>query len=218
MKEVFKGVGVFADGGFYYTRNLVKGFKVHGERIREEKKAEYREWNPYQSKLCAAIAKGIKEMPIKGGSRVLYLGAAHGATPSFVSDIIGSKGTVFCVEFSPIAMRDLISVCEKRENMIPILADARKTEEYEDVGKVDVVFEDVADPQQAEILVQNSRFLAAGGIAMIAIKARAVNSVAEPQSVYSRLKKTLSSAFDIIEEKDLMPFEEDHLFVVLRKK
>ncbi|MFH1056290.1 MAG: fibrillarin-like rRNA/tRNA 2'-O-methyltransferase [Candidatus Micrarchaeota archaeon] len=216
MKEIFKGV--FVEGRNFYTRNLVKGFKVHGETLVHDKGVEYREWNPGQSKLCAAIAKGLKEMPVSSGSIVLYLGAAHGATPSFVSDIIGKNGSVYCVEFSPIAMRDLIRVCEQRENMIPILADARKPEEYEEAGKADLVFEDVADPQQAEILVQNALFLEKGGIAMIAIKARAVKSTEEPEKIYSSIKKVLSGTFEIVQEIDLNPFEKDHLFLVLKKK
>ncbi|PIY91829.1 fibrillarin, partial [Candidatus Micrarchaeota archaeon CG_4_10_14_0_8_um_filter_60_7] len=75
-------------------------------------------------KLAAAIAKGLVA-GIAEGDSVLYLGAANGATPSFVSDLVGAKGMVYCVEFSPRAMRDLIRVCEQRENMVPILADAR---------------------------------------------------------------------------------------------
>ncbi len=216
MKEIFPGV--FVQGQGYYTKNIVKGFKVHGERLTEEKGIEYREWNPYQSKLCAAIARGLKHMPITKGTKVLYLGAAHGATPSFVADIVGSKGEVYCVEISPIAMRDLLSVCEKRNNMIPILADARKSEDYEEIGSVDVIFEDVADPQQAEILVENSRLLEKGGYALIAIKSRAINSVEDPHKVYSRVKKILESAYEIEQELDLNPFEEDHLFLSLRKK
>src|SRR3989344_3803635 len=188
MKEIFKGI--FVEGKRFYTRNSVKGFVVHGEKIIKDKGIEYREWNPFQSKLCSAMAKGLKAMPIAPGKNVLYLGAAHGATPSFVSDIVGNKGTVFCIEFSHIAMRDLIRVCEQRENMIPVLADARKPEEYEEIGNVDVVFEDVADPQQAEILLQNARFLEKGGFAMIAVKARAVNSSEDPQKVYAKIKKT----------------------------
>jgi RNA processing factor Prp31/fibrillarin-like rRNA methylase len=212
------GQGVFVDGKKFYTRSIAKGFKVHGETLKQEKGIEYREWNPYQSKLCAAIAKGLKTMPISQGKNVLYLGAAHGATPSFVSDIVGKKGMVYCIEIGHIAMRDLIRVCEQRENMIPILADARKPEAYEEAGKIDVVFEDVADPQQAEILLQNARFLGKSGIAMIAVKARAVNSTEDPEKVYARIKKILSASFEIVEERDLRPFEKDHLFLVLKKK
>ncbi|HLC38385.1 MAG TPA: fibrillarin-like rRNA/tRNA 2'-O-methyltransferase [Candidatus Norongarragalinales archaeon] len=216
MKEIFQGV--FVQGKSFYTRNLVKGFKVHGETLLQEKGIEYREWNPYQSKLCAAIAKGLKHLPISGGKTVLYLGAAHGATPSFVSDIVGKNGAVYCIEIGHIAMMDLIRVCEQRENMIPILADARKTKDYEEIGKMDVVFEDVADPQQAEILNQNASFLGKGGYALIAVKARAVNSIENPEKVYAQIKKTLSQTFEIEQEIDLFPFEKDHLFLVLKKK
>ena len=216
MKPVFPGV--FVQGQNYYSKNLVKGFKVHGERITTEKGVEYREWNPYQSKLCAAIAKGMRELAIAPGAKVLYLGAAHGATPSFVSDIVGHKGEVYCIEIAHQAMRDLIRVCEQRDNMIPILADARKPEDYEEIGKMDVIFEDVADPQQAEILVENARFLSKGGVALIAIKSRAINSVKQPEHVYQEVKKKLEKTFEITQELVLDPFEADHLFLVLKKK
>ena len=161
------------------TRNLVRGFKVHGERLFTENDVEYREWEPSQSKLGAAVINGLKELPIKRGSSVLYLGAANGATASFVSDIVGNKGVVYCVEISQRSMRDLIFVCEKRENMLPILADARMPQNYfEDVGgNVDVIFEDVADPEQARIMNENGRkFLKKGGIALIAVKARCIDA------------------------------------------
>ena len=197
---------------------MVKGFKVHGERIFEKSGREYREWNPYQSKLGAAIALGLKNFPFSQGTKVLYLGAAHGVTPSFVSDIVGKKGIVYCIEISPITMRDLIRVCEQRENMIPILSDARHPEQYEEVGKVDIIFEDVADPQQAEVLLQNARFLEKGGFALIAIKARAINSVQEPSKVCQTIKKKLEGVFETEEEIVLDKFEKDHLFLILKKR
>ena len=216
MKEIFKGV--FAEAGRFYTKNLVRGFKVHGERLLERNGVEYREWNPYKSKLGAAIALGLKHFPFAPGGKVLYLGAAHGVTPSFISDIVGPKGMVYCIEISPITMRDLINVCEKRHNMIPVLGDARKPEEYAELEKVDVVFEDVADPQQAEITLRNARFLRRGGFALIAIKARAIDSVEEPAKIYERNKMKFRSQYALVEEIILDKFEKDHMFLVLKKK
>ena len=54
-----------------------------------EIKKEYRAWNPFRSKLAAAILGGVGEIHIKPGSKVLYLGAASGTTVSHVSDIVG---------------------------------------------------------------------------------------------------------------------------------
>ncbi len=221
LKEIFRGVFFDSTQRKLYVRNGVKGFRVHGETIIKEGNYHYREWNPRQSKLAAAIAKGLRRLPIKSGTSVLYLGAAQGATPSFVSDVVGKKGSVYCVEFAPRAMRDLLRVCEAHENMLPILGDARKPEEYAseiENQKVDVLFEDVADPQQAEILLQNARFLERGGAALIAVKSQCISSTLPPEQSYAEFKKKVSSVFEIAEELRLDPFEEDHAFYSLRKK
>ncbi|KAL7668069.1 hypothetical protein ACOME3_008787 [Neoechinorhynchus agilis] len=52
-------------------------------------KTEYRVWNPFRSKLAAAILSGVADIGIKPGSTVLYLGAASGTTVSHMSDIVG---------------------------------------------------------------------------------------------------------------------------------
>lgn len=54
-----------------------------------EVKIEYRAWNPFRSKLAAAILGGIDQIHIKPGAKVMYLGAASGTTVSHVSDIVG---------------------------------------------------------------------------------------------------------------------------------
>jgi len=56
------------------------------------KKVEYRVWNPFRSKLAAAILGGVDQVHIKPGTKVLYLGAASGTTVSHVSDIVGPVG------------------------------------------------------------------------------------------------------------------------------
>ena len=63
-------------------------------------KLEYRVWNPFRSKLAAAILGGIDGIHMKPGSKVLYLGAAAGTTVSHVSDIVGPTGCVYAVEFA----------------------------------------------------------------------------------------------------------------------
>jgi fibrillarin-like pre-rRNA processing protein len=211
------------------TKNIVRGFRVHGEKLFSTpvgmsggaSGGEYREWDPWRSKLAAAIMKGLKQMPVKQGSRVLYLGAANGVTASFVSDVVGEKGSVYCVEISPQAVRDLIMVCEKRGNMLPLLADARNPESYagEISGGIDVVYEDVSAPEQAEILIENSRkFLKRGGWAMIAVKARCIDAVREPEEIYGEVEEQLKQELEVVEKIDVAPFEKDHLFIVLRRK
>jgi len=76
------------------TKNMAIGDSVYGEKriaVEEEgqDKIEYRVWNPFRSKLAAAILGGVDQIHMPPGSKVLYLGAASGTTVSHVSDVVG---------------------------------------------------------------------------------------------------------------------------------
>lgn len=111
------------------TKNIFPGESVYNEkRISVEEgtdKIEYRVWNPYRSKIAAAVLGGVEDIFIRPGSKVLYLGAASGTTVSHVADIVGPTGTVYAVEFSPRSGRDLVNMSKRRTNVIPIVGDAR---------------------------------------------------------------------------------------------
>src|ERR687890_151739 len=108
------------------TQNLIIGNSVYGEKIIKHEDIEYRLWDPFRSKLAGAILKGLRENPIKESSKVLYLGGSTGTTVSHVSDIVGNNGIVFPVEPSVRVARELLeNVSSKRNNIIPILSDAR---------------------------------------------------------------------------------------------
>ena len=200
------------------TKNLALGKTVYGERLLQFEGEEYREWDPYRSKFAAAIRKGLKQIPIQPKMHVLYLGAASGTTASHVSDIVGQEGIVYCVEFSPRATRDLLRVCESRSNMIPILADARFPEKYRMfIGPVDVIYQDIAQPAQAIILVDNAKvFLKNRGFAMLAIKARSIDSSKEISKIFSEEIDILKKSGFVVEEniESLKPFDKDHCMVI----
>ncbi len=201
------------------TVNMVKGTKVYDEDLIEGGKVEYRTWNPYRSKLAAAIVKGMKQMQIKKGTTVLYLGAATGTTVSHVSDIVGAEGGIFAVELSERNMRELLRVCDYRDNIMPILGDAREIHKYrDDVGSVDVLYMDVSARDQADILLLNSQMLKKGGFAYVAIKSQSISSSRRPEEVFEEFLKKVSQKFDILERIDIDSFDKFHLFAVLRKK
>ncbi|MEM3364281.1 MAG: fibrillarin-like rRNA/tRNA 2'-O-methyltransferase [Candidatus Micrarchaeia archaeon] len=210
--------GVYEIDGKIATLSLDPGVRVHGEQIVKEDGKEYRVWDPKRSKLGAAMMKGLKTWPFREGVKVLYLGAAAGVTVSFISDIIGEDGRIYAVEFSPECMKDLLLRCENRKNIWPVLADARLPQKYSYVGVVDVLFEDVAQPDQDRILIENSRYLKKNGIAMIAVKSQSIDVTLKPQEVYRRVLSNLGGTFEILESFELDPYEKHHLFIVCRKK
>ena len=209
--------GVWSDGRTLYTRNLAPGTKVYGERLIEEYGVEYREWVPYRSKLAAYMMKGGREFPFTKRSRVLYLGAASGTTASHVADIC-SEGTVYCVEISQRSFRELVEVCEKRRNMVPILSDATKPMSYKFVvDQADIVYQDVAQKNQAAILVSNIReFSATTG--MLALKARSEDVTVMPEIIFEQARKALVAArLKVLDVRDLGPYEKDHAMMVVSR-
>jgi len=204
------------------TRNLVPGDSVYGEKRisideADGSKIEYRVWNPFRSKLAAAVIGGVENVWIKPGSKVLYLGAASGTSVSHVSDMIGPQGVVYAVEFSHRSGRDLINVAKKRTNVVPIVEDARYPLKYRMlVGMVDVVFADVAQPDQARIVAINAhQFLKTGGHFVISIKANCIDSTAAPEAVFAKeVQKLRQENFKPLEQITLEPYERDHAVVV----
>ena len=217
LEKLFEGI--YSIDGRLATVNMVKGSTVYGEELIELDGREYRLWNPYRSKLSAALMKGLKHMDIGRGSGVLYLGASTGTTSSHVSDIVGEKGNVFCVEISERSMRDLLKVCDIRKNMFPIFEDARNIEAYkEDVGSVDVIYQDVAARDQDLILLRNAELLKKNGTAYVAIKSQSIDISKRPSEVFAVFLKNVSVAFEILERIDIGTYDKHHLFVVLKKK
>merc|ERR1712150_66263 len=203
------------------TRNMDPGNSVYGEkRIDHEEdgvKKEYRAWNPFRSKLGAAILGGVENIWMKPGSKVLYLGAASGTTVSHVSDLVGPEGMVFAVEFSHRSGRDLLNMAKKRTNVVPIIEDARHPHKYRMlIPMVDCVFADVAQPDQGRIVALNSQFfLKNGGHFVISIKANCIDSTAEPEAVFAgEVKKMQAEKMKPQEQVTLEPYERDHAVVV----
>ena len=205
--------GVYEIDNHIATENLNNGVKVYGERLVEIKDKEYRIWDPRRSKLGAAILNGLETFPFKEDSKVLYLGASAGTTPSHISDV-SKDGLIYCVEFSPRMMRDLADVCNQRKNMIPILDDATKPKNYMNmVQKVDIVYSDVAQPKQSELFMDNMRlFLKGDGIGILMIKARSIDVTKSPKKIFKEEESKLKTAgFRIIEKINLEPYEKDHM-------
>ncbi|RLI42059.1 fibrillarin-like rRNA/tRNA 2'-O-methyltransferase [Candidatus Bathyarchaeota archaeon] len=203
------------------TKNLTPGRNVYGEKLVRYEGVEYRLWDPFRSKLAAAVLKNLKTVPIKQGHKVLYLGAASGTTASHVSDIVGESGHVYCVEFAPRAIRELVdNVCAFRLNMSAILADARIPEKYAIFvnGKVDDIYCDIAQPEQAKVLADNADlFLKTDGWVMLAVKAQSIDVTKEPSEIFKREVKVLENrGFQIEDVINLEPYDKAHVMVVAR--
>jgi fibrillarin-like pre-rRNA processing protein len=207
----------------WFTKSLYPEFRGFEETIIKKDGVTYREVEPDRSKLFAGVAKGISQIGMREGSNVLYLGASHGYTPSFVSDVVGEHGKVLCIDVAPRVVRDLYFLCEKRKNMAPLLSDCRHPELYKEFvpSPVDVVFQDIAQKDQVSIFLKNCRaYLKVGGFGVLAIKARSIDVTKKPAEIFKIAGKELDMARDfvVVDKRELAPFEQDHMLFVVKKK
>ena len=197
------------------TRNLARGIRVYNEEFVLRDGEEYRTWDPFRSKLAAAILKGLPEDVLGPGHRVLYLGTSTGTTPSHVSDLVGINGLVIGVEFAPRVAREFVEkVARHRKNVVPFVADAREPSSYA-ITPVDVVYCDIAQPDQTEIAVKNCRaLLRRGGRLLLVVKARSINVLEEPERIFRQeAKKLEAEGFRVDRVIELSPFEKDHALI-----
>jgi len=199
------------------TQNLVPGNQVYNEKLVQSKGVEYRIWNPFRSKLAAAIMNGLEYFPFNQKSDVLYLGVSTGTTISHISDIVGQSGTIFGIEHATRVARDFLDrVASHRKNIVPIIQDARRPEEFFSVyKKVDAVYVDIAQPDQTNIAIENCRlYLKSGGYLFLVIKTRSIDVVKDPKIVIKDEIKKLETLFEIKQTIDLHPYDKDHAMVI----
>jgi fibrillarin-like pre-rRNA processing protein len=190
---------------------------THGEPVYGEPTVgEWRVWDAGRSKLGAMLSIGV-ETGLDGGETVLYLGAASGTTVSHVADFCGPT---YAVEFAPRPARDLVGVASSRENLFPLLKDARRPETYAHVVERDlgVIVQDVATRGQADVALRNRRFLRDDGRLLLAVKARSEDVTATPADVFDRVRERLGEGYEILETRRLDRYHADHLAVVARPR
>lgn len=218
--QSFRGfAGVFGYEGDIYTRNLTPGKTVYGEQTISDGGVEYRSWTPSRSKLSAAIKCGLGKYFLQPASKVLYLGAANGTTVSHVSDIC-TAGMIFAVEISARSGRDLVELSKSRNNIYPIIGDARTPGGYMslvDLG-VDVLYQDVAQRDQADIFLKNAHmYLKSGGTGYLMLKTKSVDVTTSAEKVLKRTLEMLKDGgLDIVETVDISRYEKEHYAIAVR--
>ncbi|HZW55089.1 MAG TPA: fibrillarin-like rRNA/tRNA 2'-O-methyltransferase [Nitrososphaerales archaeon] len=206
------------------TKNLTPGRSYYGESLIKVRyggaSVEFRLWDPYRSKLAAAILNRLKSFPFKEGESCLYLGASTGTTVSHVSDVLGSSGHIFAVELAPRVARELLeNVAKYRRNVIPIIADARHPDKYGAVyGEVHSVYCDIAQADQTEIAILNCRsYIGKNSTLMLVVKASSIDVLKPKDQVFAEQKRTLEGAgFEVTEQIDLEPFDRNHALLVAK--
>lgn len=210
--------GVYREGRDLYTINGVPGEKVYGETLRTAGGVEYRLWDPFRSKLSAYLLRGAPSALWRNVRSVLYLGGAHGTTVSHLSDL-WPDASIVVIEKSPTSFAPLLALARRRKNILPILADAQLPERYQaDAGVVDLLYQDVAQRNQAAIFVENARAcLTPTGHGLLMLKVRSVTQRRSSAAIVREARAELvRGGFAVWSEGSLAPFSREHVALALR--
>ncbi|MDD1660156.1 MAG: fibrillarin-like rRNA/tRNA 2'-O-methyltransferase [Methanomicrobiales archaeon] len=180
---------------------------LYGERMLRG----HRVWDPYRSKFAALAHLGYG-VDLPPSLRVLYLGAAHGTTVSHIADYVEC---VYAVEIAPRPMQDLLSLARQRGNIVSIMGDATRPEEYAPLlERVDLLYQDVASPCQAEIASAHRVFLKEGGLLLLMVKTRSIDTTADPDEVTRGVIEEISPSYRLKAVVPLDPYHRDHRALV----
>ena len=204
-----------------YTRNKDRGNRVYGEKLIIYKENEYREWDTFRSKLAALILENPINNFITDDLNCLYLGASSGTTISHLSDIV-TNGIIYGVEFADRSIRQLIQNTSRRKNIIPIFADARYPDKFAKsiFSKIDLIYQDVSQPNQAEIALNNSNYyLKDSGLLVLAVKSQSIDSIQKSEYIYDQEKKILEKGgYEIIESINIHRYAANHIVLLVKKR
>lgn len=202
-----------------YTLNLVPGKEVYGEKLIKKGKQEFREWNPFKSKLASTILKGAQNIHVRKKDVILYLGSASGTTVSHLSDIVGSEGMIFGVDNAPTVMREFMTLVFQRENLTPIMESAAQTEKLRKrlPKQVDILYQDVAQNNQVQIFLNSLDFVKKGGYGLLAVKARSMDVTKNPKSIFKEVRRQLEKRVTVIDYRELHPYQKDHCMFMVKK-
>ncbi|MDH4123096.1 MAG: fibrillarin-like rRNA/tRNA 2'-O-methyltransferase [Thermoplasmata archaeon] len=207
---------VVSDGRYLYSRNLVPGVAVYGERRMNLDGVEYRLWDPGRSKLAAYLMLSGRGCDLHKNDVVLYLGASTGTTVSHISDIV-DKGRIFAIEISKKTFRTLMQNCAPRKNIIPMLGDARDEDLMEGIlTGADYLYCDIAQPDQVGIFLSNfSQYNFRSG--MLMLKCRSIDVASSPRSVLEEATSSIKErGYHVEMQVDISQYEKDHYALLVK--
>ena len=189
---------------------------AYGERWAEAEGRSFRTFEPFRSKLAAALVREWAGPLPAVGERWLYLGAASGTTASHVADLLGPEGRLYAVERSLRPFARLLDLSVRWPNLLPILADAREPRRYADlVPPTDGLYADVAQPDQLEIVLRNAELFLArpGAKILVALKTASMGRNVGPATHLARAEELLEGRLALAPSVKLDPFHRAHYLV-----
>ena len=201
------------------TLNNASINEVYNEKLIKINGKQYNLWNPYTSKLAAAIVNGMEIFPILKKTKVLYLNGAIEKTLSHISDIIGVNGKIFILrDINENSKKFLDNVMNDRTNVFTITRDNGDPVKFSSKTEmVNVVYVDITQHNETEVAIQNcKRYLRDGGFLMLVVPTKKIDFVNNPNGQNLEEIQKLQSSFEIIQQINLTDFFKEHSMIIAK--
>ncbi len=201
------------------TLNNASINEVYNEKLIKINGKQYNLWNPYTSKLAAAIVNGMEIFPILKKTKVLYLNGAIEKTLSHISDIIGVNGKIFILrDINENSKKFLDNVMNDRTNVFTITRDNGDPVKFSSKTEmVNVVYVDITQHNETEVAIQNcKRYLTDGGFLMLVVPTKKIDFVNNPNGQNLEEIQKLQSSFEIIQQINLTDFFKEHSMIIAK--
>ena len=215
------------------TKNMVKGTKTRKEKIVIVNNEEFLEWNPYKSKLAAAIRNGLQILPIIKNSKVVCINPLEESTILHISNIVDSGGSVFVIDVNKNKKSFLNKLVNTHKNIIPIYDTVDELSFSSSItGKVDALYVDIPESEQIEQIVEKYGSLLKNEGFLMLIAKKDDNAIiendiagwmAEQRAGLNKIREIttkLKSQFEIIQEINLginyaaEPYHKFYIFIL----
>ena len=178
----------------------------------ENQKNQYRNWNPFYSKLSAALFNGLEVFPFKPDSKIFYSDNSSNTTLNHLLDIIDSKGTIYLQKNNSTKIKNLKNVVIIDQEKNNTLSNHDRKETF-DVIYLDITINENLQTQilNHEMTLKNSGFL------IIILNSISKISDSSFRNQINNIITNYSSSLQFIQEINLSDFFKNSMMIILQK-
>ena len=173
---------------------------------------QHRNWNPFSSKLGAALFNGLEIFPFKSNSNIFYFGKISNSTFDHLSDIIFPDGMIYLQEDSSIEIKNLKNVViidNKKDNTL--------SNNYSK-NLFDIIYSDnITDENLQNQIPIYEQYLKNSGFLIITLNKIANMNNTEFQDQINNIRINSNSSLLLIQEINLSNFFKNSIMIVLQK-
>ena len=178
----------------------------------ENQANQYRNWNPFYSKLAAALFNGLEIFPFKFDSKIFYSDNSSNTTLNHLLDIIDSKGMIYLQKNNAAKIKNLknVVIIDQEKNSTLFNHDRKET--------FDVIYLDITISENLQTQILNHEMTLKNLCFLIII----LNSISKinDSSFRNQINDVItnsSSSLQFIQEINLSGFFKNCMMVILQK-